>query len=92
MLFGIEPPESGEILMDGTKMTFATPLDAMKAGIAYVSEDRLGQSLVMDFPIVENAGLTILDKATVGGFSSRSKMIENVEAQNQKVFTARASR
>ncbi len=85
VLFGIEPPESGEILMDGASVSFATPLDAMKAGIAYVSEDRLGQSLVMDFPIVENAGLTILDKATVGGFSSRSKMIENVEAHLKRL-------
>jgi ABC-type uncharacterized transport system ATPase subunit len=27
----------------------------MDAGIAYVSEDRLGQSLVMDFSILDNA-------------------------------------
>ena len=37
------------------------------AGIAYVSEDRIGQSLVMDFPILANASLPVLDKATTAG-------------------------
>ena len=29
----------------------------------------------MDFPIVENAALTVLDKTTTAGFSSRRKVI-----------------
>ena len=38
----------------------------MAAGIAYVSEDRIGQSLVMDFSILANASLPVIDQATIG--------------------------
>ena len=50
----------------------------MAAGVAYVSEDRLGQSLVMEFPIVENAALTVLDETTTAGFSSPRKVVRLV--------------
>lgn len=63
-LFGIEPPDSGTILIDGKPVRLSTAADAMRARIAYVSEDRLGQSLVMDFSVLDNAALTILDQAT----------------------------
>ena len=47
--------------------TFADPA-AMAGGIAYVSEDRLGQSLVMDFPILVNASLPTIDSGDFRGF------------------------
>ena len=59
-LFGITRPTSGTIRLAGAERRFRSAGDAMEAGVAYVSEDRLGQSLVMDFPIVENAALTVL--------------------------------
>jgi ribose transport system ATP-binding protein/rhamnose transport system ATP-binding protein len=77
-LFGITQPISGEIVLAGEVRRFASASDAMAAGIAYVSEDRLGQSLVMEFPIVTNASLTILDSASTAGFSSRRKTLEKV--------------
>jgi ABC-type sugar transport system ATPase subunit/ribose/xylose/arabinose/galactoside ABC-type transport system permease subunit len=73
VLFGIDQPSAGTITIDGRAMRFASPKDAMDNGIAYVSEDRIGQSLVMDFPILDNASLTVLDKATRGGLMSREK-------------------
>ncbi|MFF0923963.1 ATP-binding cassette domain-containing protein [Rhizobium leguminosarum] len=75
VLFGIDQPTGGTIAIDGKTMRFASPKDAMGNGIAYVSEDRIGQSLVMDFPILNNASLTVLDKATRGGLMSREKEI-----------------
>lgn len=73
VLFGIDQPTSGTITIDGKAMHFASPKDAMDSGIAYVSEDRIGQSLVMDFPILTNASLTVLDRATRGGLMSRER-------------------
>jgi rhamnose transport system ATP-binding protein len=55
VLFGIDQPTAGRILLNGKQVSFATPKDAMSVGIAYVSEDRMGQSLVMDFSILANA-------------------------------------
>ena len=85
VLFGITSPTSGEILLSGAPAKFASPKDAMDAGIAYVSEDRLGQSLVMDFPIVENAGLTVLSKTQTKGFSSRKKVLDLVIPHLQRM-------
>ena len=61
-LFGITRPTSGTIRLLRRERQFRSAGEAMAAGVAYVSEDRLGQSLVMDFPIVENAALTVLDR------------------------------
>ena len=67
VLFGVDQPTAGTIALDGHAVTFASPRDAMAAGIAYVSEDRIGQSLVMDFSILANASLPVIDRATVAG-------------------------
>jgi rhamnose transport system ATP-binding protein len=79
VLFGIDQPTRGAITIDGTTVELASPSAAMAHGIAYVSEDRIGQSLVMDFPILDNASLTVLDKATRGGMMSRSREIKLAE-------------
>ena len=67
VLFGVDRPTAGTVLLDGAAVSFASPGDAMAAGIAYVSEDRIGQSLVMDFPILTNASLPVIDQATTAG-------------------------
>jgi rhamnose transport system ATP-binding protein len=74
-LFGITQPTAGTIRIDGKPVHFSTPKDAMASGIAYVSEDRLGQSLVGEFSIVENSALTVLDQSTDYGLFSRQKVL-----------------
>ncbi len=78
-LFGIDRPTGGRIVVDGEEVTFSDPSAAMAAGIAYVSEDRLGQSLVMDFSILANASLPVIDKATVAGLVMRRSELGLVE-------------
>ncbi|QPC95466.1 ATP-binding cassette domain-containing protein [Mesorhizobium sp. INR15] len=73
VLFGIDRPTAGTIAIDGAESAFRSPKDAMEHGIAYVSEDRIGQSLVMDFSILDNASLTVLDKTTTLNLISRTK-------------------
>ncbi|HET9069263.1 MAG TPA: sugar ABC transporter ATP-binding protein, partial [Amaricoccus sp.] len=77
-LFGITRPAAGSIRLAGEPRRFASAGEAMAAGVAYVSEDRLGQSLVMEFSIVDNAALTVLDATTTAGFSSPAKVIRLV--------------
>lgn len=67
VLFGVDQPTGGAILLDGRPVRLGSPADAMAAGIAYVSEDRMGQSLVMDFAIRSNASLAVIDRAAKGG-------------------------
>ncbi len=73
VLFGIDQPTAGTMTLDGAPVRFASARDAMDRGIAYVSEDRIGQSLVMDFSILTNASLTVLDETTRLGLVSRAK-------------------
>ncbi|HTN60462.1 MAG TPA: ATP-binding cassette domain-containing protein [Devosia sp.] len=73
VLFGIDQPSAGTITLDGKPVQLASASDAMDHGIAYVSEDRIGQSLVMDFSILNNASLTVLDEATSYGLVVRAK-------------------
>jgi rhamnose transport system ATP-binding protein len=79
VLFGIDQPTSGSISIDGKAVSIASASAAMERGIAYVSEDRIGQSLVMDFSILNNASLTVLDQATSGGMMSHSKELRLAE-------------
>ena len=73
VLFGIDQPSAGTMTLDGAPVSFASARDAMDRGIAYVSEDRIGQSLVMDFSILTNASLTVLDETTRLGLVWRAR-------------------
>ncbi|MFO7889952.1 MAG: sugar ABC transporter ATP-binding protein [bacterium] len=61
-IFGMNPPDSGEIILEGKKMKFRTNFDAIKAGISYVPEDRLNQGLILQQSIGANIVVPILDR------------------------------
>jgi simple sugar transport system ATP-binding protein len=60
-LFGVHQPDEGEMLFEGRPVQFNSILEAMKAGISYVPEDRLTQGLVMDQSVGKNITLTTLN-------------------------------
>jgi rhamnose transport system ATP-binding protein len=62
VLFGIDRADRGQVLLDGRPVAFATPAEALRAGVAYVPEDRHQQGLVLDFPIASNISLPILPR------------------------------
>jgi rhamnose transport system ATP-binding protein len=62
VLFGIDRPDQGEIRLDGRPVHFASPSEALAAGVAYVPEDRHQDGLVLDFPIAANITLPILQR------------------------------
>ncbi|MFZ1427290.1 MAG: ATP-binding cassette domain-containing protein [Geminicoccaceae bacterium] len=80
VLFGVDQPSSGSLRLDGTEVAFESPSDAMAHGIAYVSEDRIGQSLVMDFSILANASLPVIDRATEAGLIRPARELDLVSA------------
>ncbi|MEP6299730.1 MAG: ATP-binding cassette domain-containing protein, partial [Ilumatobacter sp.] len=47
-------------------------------GIAYVSEDRRGQSIINEFPILDNASLPMIDHTTRQGLVRRSEELDLV--------------
>ncbi len=63
VLFGIDRASAGTIRLGGLPVAPGSPSQALRHGIAYLSEDRMGQSLVMDFAILANATLPTIDQA-----------------------------
>ena len=59
-LFGIAPADSGEIMIDGQTVNIRKPADALKRGIAYVTEDRRQLGLTMGLSIAANISLPTL--------------------------------
>jgi rhamnose transport system ATP-binding protein len=63
-LFGIEPADSGTITFDGRTVTIRSPQQAVKLGIAYVTEDRRQLGLTMPMSIATNISLPMLHQYT----------------------------
>ncbi|MEU4374308.1 sugar ABC transporter ATP-binding protein [Pseudonocardia alni] len=61
-LFGLEPADTGEILLDGIPVDIATPQQAMRHGIAYVPEDRQSEGVVLEHSIAFNLPLALLER------------------------------
>jgi rhamnose transport system ATP-binding protein len=59
-IFGIDMPDAGHVDVDGHRLKAGRPLAAMRAGVAFVPEDRRQQGLVMDLSISRNATITRL--------------------------------
>jgi ribose transport system ATP-binding protein len=60
MLFGLDPFARGTIEVGGRILAEPTPASAMEAGVAFLTEDRRGEGLVMDFSISDNIVLASL--------------------------------
>ena len=61
-IFGLNPADSGEILIDGHSIDIASTQDAVKMGIGYLPEDRINQGLFIRQAIGENIVVTSLDR------------------------------
>ena len=61
-LFGMTRPDSGEIRLEGSPITVSSNQDAIAAGIAYVSEDRLNLGLNMRQSVGDNLVLASLNR------------------------------
>lgn len=60
-LFGMNPPESGQIRISGETVHLATNHEAIARGIGYVPEDRLTLGLIMEQSVGGNIALTVLE-------------------------------
>ena len=68
LLFGADPRESGEIYVNGKQVKISSPVDAVKAGIGYLSEDRKQFGLCVGLSVSDNTVLPALEQFTKGPF------------------------
>lgn len=66
VIYGALPYESGEIKLHGKTINPISPQDGLANGIAYISEDRKGDGLVLGLSVKENMSICALDKLTKG--------------------------
>ena len=67
-IFGADPKESGDIYINGEKVTINNPQDAVKCGIGYLSEDRKRYGIVVQKTVAENSTMACLQKYMSGIF------------------------
>lgn len=76
-IFGADPIDSGEVIMNDKKLKFRTPSDAIKAGIAYLSENRKEEGLAVKMQLAENITMSNVQKISSRfGVLSRDREIE----------------
>ncbi len=63
-LFGIVPADSGEVYIDGERVSINGPQKAMALGMAYVPENRQVHGLVLKSNITKNITLPVLKEFT----------------------------
>lgn len=75
-LFGILPPTSGTIRIEGKPVKISNPETAMALGIGFVPEDRKQHGLVLEFPISDNITLPRLPSfAKWGWLNGKSERV-----------------
>jgi ribose transport system ATP-binding protein len=80
-LFAAELPTSGSIRMEGRLIKPRSPNDAVRAGIALLTEDRKRDGLVMSASISDNACLATLDSISRWKFMNSRQQENIVEAK-----------
>ena len=61
-IFGLDRLDAGEVWLNGQKLELNRPTDAIRHGIAMVSEDRKAEGLVLCRSVQENISLANLEK------------------------------
>jgi inositol transport system ATP-binding protein len=77
-LFGYDQADSGEIMIDDQKVKIKSTTDAIKNGLALMTEDRKKIGLVLNQPVKENISLASLKSLVRGIFINQKAEKENV--------------
>ncbi|WP_034916169.1 sugar ABC transporter ATP-binding protein [Erwinia sp. 9145] len=77
-LFGMTQPDSGEIRIEGNAVRLRNNREAIRHGIAYVSEDRQTQGLIMQQSIFDNMLVPVFDR-----IRNRLGLLDHCKARHQ---------
>ncbi|NIP27452.1 MAG: ATP-binding cassette domain-containing protein [Phycisphaerae bacterium] len=80
LLFGYRKKDSGRITVNGKYIRVRRPVDAVRAGIGLIPEERRNHGLVLGLSVFDNVTLSILDCFSFLGFINRRKLGELVNS------------
>ncbi|SUB90066.1 ribose ABC transporter ATP-binding protein RbsA [Photobacterium damselae] len=66
VIYGALTRESGDVILDGKIINPISPQDGLTNGIAYISEDRKGDGLILGLSVKENMSLCALEQLSNG--------------------------
>jgi ribose transport system ATP-binding protein len=66
-IFGVEPLDSGEVEVEGKNVKTGSPAAAIKAGVAFLPEDRKADGIIPHLSVRENITSAILPHISPGG-------------------------
>jgi len=79
-IFGADPLDEGTVRLGGEILTIRSPIDAIRHGIAYLSEDRKADGLSINMPVASNITLARME-AVANRFGFIRFAEENAVAQ-----------
>ena len=80
-IFGIDKALSGEVAIQGAGTLFRSPAEAIEAGIAFVTEDRKDEGLILEMPIAANISLADMKAVSRFGLLDRQSEFRLAEEQ-----------
>jgi rhamnose transport system ATP-binding protein len=90
-IFGLGNADSGEIMISGRKNAFKHPDAAIRAGIAYVPEDRQGQGAILSHTIADNIALPSLQRFAEYGLVNALKLATTADDWTKRLNVKCAS-
>lgn len=90
-LFGADPLTAGEIELDGQVINPKTPRQAVRAGIAFLTEDRKRSGLVLQASVKDNISLASIRDMNTLGFIHRGEQEKRVRGKVQELNIRTAS-
>jgi ribose transport system ATP-binding protein len=78
-VFAADKKAKGEVNFNGAPADYASPRDAIAAGMGYCSEDRKTQGIIPDMSVAENLTLALMPALTRSGMIDEAKQREVVK-------------
>jgi ribose transport system ATP-binding protein len=86
LIYGLDRPDSGEVYVDGKRLTPGNPSGAIDAGLGLAPEDRKSQGLLLDWNLTKNVSLVDLHRFVRRGLirrgPERTAVTEQLRALN----------
>ena len=86
IIFGCDHPDSGEIYVDGKNVRIKSPEEAIRAGLAFCTENRREEGIFQDVTVQNNLTICSLDDLTKGGFINSRKRKQLSDDYIQKLL------
>ncbi|MED2941938.1 sugar ABC transporter ATP-binding protein [Bacillus swezeyi] len=91
-IFGLDPLDSGDILINGKKTAIKKPGDAVQKGLGFITENRKDEGLVLDASIRDNIALPNLASFSPKGWIDRKSEQEFVDLMIKRLTIKADSR